>query len=108
VLHEVTGLPTGVRGVAFDEDGSWVVEVINDTDVDLTDVSLDLPGDVSDLHVYETDSLRDLAPMTPDRRGLLPRVELPARGLTTVIVGPIGNDADHGRAGRRLRRSPGG
>lgn len=106
VLHDVTGLPDGVKGVAFDENGNWVVEVINDTDTDLDGVYLDVPGvNGSDLHVYLTDSLRDLAPVTADRSGALPRVDLAARSLTTVVVGDIDTYTSHGRADHRPSRT---
>ena len=85
VLHAVSGLPAGLRAVAFQRGAGWVVEVINDSGQD-ADFHLRLPGS-SDrgLSALVTDAARNLAPLPVGGTTSDPLVTAPPLSVTTLL-----------------------
>ena len=86
VLHDVSGLPPGLRAVAFQRGSNWVVEVINDGLAKDADFHLHLPG-VSDrgITALVTDNSRDLAPLALAGTPADPLITAPAASVTTIL-----------------------
>lgn len=86
VLHAVSGLPAGLRAVAFQRGSSWVVEVINDRESKDVDFHLHLP-DSSDkgMTALVTDASRSLAPVSLGGTAADPLFTAPPASLTTII-----------------------
>lgn len=102
VMHQVYGLPIGVRGVAFQQRTDWVVEVINDSTRPYRQADIRLPpGSTSGAVGYQTDQTRNLAPFDVDTVSGIARVGLTPHSLTTLVF-PLGTS----RA-VRTQRSPG-
>jgi len=96
VLHEVAGLPAGLRGVAFEARTGWVVELINDNPDRAYSVHVQLPYRAGQVpHAYLTDATHDLAAVTLGGTNLDPAVQSPERSLTTLVYGPAAAQVHH-------------
>jgi len=86
VLHAVSGLPVGLRAVAFQRGSEWVVEVINDRGSKDVDFHLHLPGSSDKgISAVVTDASRNLAPLPLGGTTADPLVTAPPASLTTII-----------------------
>jgi O-glycosyl hydrolase len=86
VLHSVSGLPAGLRAVAFQRGSNWVVEVINDRPVKDADIHLRLPGSSDKaITALVTDADRNLAPLPLGGTTAEPLVTAPPASVTTIL-----------------------
>jgi len=89
VLHPVTGLPDGLRGVAFEAHTGWVVEIINGNPDRAYALHLHLPYQAGQApHAYLTDATHDLAATAVRGTSLDPWMRSPEQSLTTLVYGP--------------------
>jgi len=96
VLHVVTGLPEGLKGVAFEARTGWVVEIINENSDRSYAVHVKLPYQAGQApHAYVTDATHDLAATTVSGANLDPLVHSPERSMTTLVYGPAASRVRH-------------
>lgn len=90
VLHDVSGLPDGLRAVAFQRGSDWVVEIINDRATKDADLHLRLPGKADrGLTALVTDASRSLAPLPVTGTVADPVITAPPASVTTLLYSTI-------------------
>jgi O-glycosyl hydrolase len=87
ILHQVSGLPPGLRAVAFQEARRWVLEVVNDSERTYSRLALETPtAGPTSAHAYLTDADHNLAPLPVTENGGDPTINLAPRSLSTVVL----------------------
>jgi O-glycosyl hydrolase len=103
VLHEVNGLPDGVKALAFTRGRRWTVVAINDSPTRAVRLTVQLPSgaDTTTASGYLTDAAANLAPTDVDTSASTAAFDLPTQSVVTVVVGPpatAGHRLAHPRA----------
>lgn len=93
VRHEVTGAPSGVQALAFENHGQWQVVVLNENDAGSgsSTFSLQLPGGgtLKADGTYETSATASLSrTANPPVQGSTATLTTPAQSVTTYLLGP--------------------
>ncbi|GAA4908249.1 glycoside hydrolase [Streptomyces coeruleoprunus] len=102
VAHNVTGAPAGVEVTAYDHNGRWVV-VVNNHNTTATELALHFnskAGALKPQRAVRTSATENWAPAAaPVVHGSTVSSTLPARSITTYVLGQSGDDGAEALAG---------
>ena len=93
VRHDVTGAPSGVQALAFENNGQWQVIVLNENNAGSgsSTFSLQLPGGgtLKPQGTYQTSATASLSrTANPPVQGSTATLTTPAQSVTTYLLGP--------------------
>lgn len=103
VRYGVSGSPSGVQTMAFWDDGKWTVVATN-TNTSATTLSLNTgSGTLTSDGAYQTDASENLASISaPSISSSTISASLPARSVTTYVLGSSGSPGSSGVSGQEL------